>query len=51
MEDKKDLRLQMFDSLISLMEEARVEGDMGMMNSYARLVYETYQAILEEIDA
>ena len=46
-----ELRLALFDSLIELMEKARRAGDTEKLSNYARLVHETYQAILEAPDA
>jgi hypothetical protein len=40
----EDLRAQMFDSLIELMNEARLEKDAPMLEAYARLVHETWNA-------
>lgn len=44
----EELRLQMFNSLMELMEEARLAGDTEKLSNYARLVYETYLSILED---
>ena len=44
----EDLRLQMFNSLMELMEKARRAGDTEELSNYARLVYETYLSILED---
>jgi len=44
----EDLQLQMFNSLMELMEEARLAGDTEKLSNYARLVYETYLSILED---
>jgi hypothetical protein len=46
--DDEELRLQMFNSLMELMEEARLAGDTEKLSNYARLVYETYLSILED---
>ena len=44
----EDLRLQMFNSLMELMEKSRVANDTEELSNYARLVYETYLSILED---
>lgn len=41
----EDLRAEMFNSLIELMNEARLEKDAKMFEAYARLVHETWNAI------
>jgi predicted GNAT superfamily acetyltransferase len=43
----EDLRAHMLDSLIELMNEARLEKDALMFESYARLVHETWTAIMD----
>ena len=45
---KQDLRVEMLDSLMELMQEARLKKDMVMWDSCSRLVYETWQAIADE---
>ena len=44
----EELHLQMFNSLMELMEKARVANDTEKLSNYARLVYETYLSILED---
>ena len=49
-EAQKDLRLLMFDALIRLMDEARLNKDAEALINYARLVHETWQAMDDEYD-
>ena len=44
----EELRDHMFDSLIELMNEARLSEDMPMFNSYARLVHECWNETFPE---
>jgi hypothetical protein len=43
----EELRLQMLDSLIELMNRARLEKDAQMLDAYARLVHECWNAMTE----
>jgi hypothetical protein len=45
-EQEATLRAQMLDSLIELMNKARLEKDAPMLEAYARLVHETWNAIM-----
>ena len=45
--DDEELRHAMFNSLMELMEKSRLAGDTEKLSNYARLVYETYLAILD----
>jgi hypothetical protein len=47
-EAQKDLRLLMFDALINLMEEARLNKDEEAHFNYSRLVNETWQAMNDD---
>jgi len=47
-EARKDLQLLMFDALINLMDEARLNKDAEALINYARLVHETWQAMGDE---
>lgn len=47
-EEAQNLRVEMLDSLMELMQKARLSKDMVMWDSCSRLVYETWQAIAEE---
>jgi len=47
--DDEELRHAMFNSLMELMEKARLAGDTEKLSNYARLVYETYQSILDDM--
>jgi len=49
-EQRKDLQLLMFDALINLMDEARLNKDAEALINYARLVHETWQAMGDEYD-
>ena len=49
-ERRDELRWIMLDSLIHLMEKARLENDAEAVFGYARLAHETWQAILEYAD-
>ena len=42
----EDLKAQMLDSLIELMNKARLEKDATMLEAYARLVHETWTLIM-----
>jgi hypothetical protein len=43
--DDEELRVRMFDSLIELMNKARLEKDEVMFDACARLVHETWNAM------
>jgi len=43
----EDLKAQMLDSLIELMNKARLEKDALMFDAYARLVHETWTLIMD----
>jgi hypothetical protein len=47
-EQEEELRIQMLDSLINLMDKARCEKDMPMLEAYARLVCECWNAIVNK---
>lgn len=47
-EAKEDLRAEMLHSLIGLMNIARIDKDTEMLSVYARLVHETWTAIINE---
>lgn len=47
-EQEQDLRVQMLDSLIELMDKARREKDATMLDAYARLVHECWNAMANE---
>lgn len=49
-ERRDELRWIMLDSLIHLMDKARLENDAEAVFGYARLAHETWQAILEHGD-
>jgi hypothetical protein len=44
-QDKEELMFEMLDSLIELLNTARLETDAKMLDSYARLVHETWNAL------
>ena len=50
-EAQKELQIRMFDALINLMEEARLNKDAEALLDYARLVNETWQAMHDEEEA
>ena len=49
-EERDELRWVVLDSVINLMEKARLENDAEAVFGYARLVQETWQDILENGD-
>ena len=44
---EQDLRVEVLDSLMNLMQEHRLAKDMVMWDSTSRLVYEFWQAIAD----
>lgn len=44
-QDKEELMFEMLDSLIELLNTARLEKDAKMLDAYARLVHETWNAL------
>ena len=49
-EAKEDLKMEMFHSLVNLMNNARIDKDKEMLEVYARLVHETWTAIVHGED-
>jgi len=50
-QDKEEFMFEMLDSLIELLNTARLEKDAKMLDSYARLVHETWNTLKDEGDA
>ena len=46
-QEEQDFRFEMLDSLIELLNTARLEKDATMLDSYARLVHEAWTALKE----
>lgn len=49
-EERDELRWIVLDSVINLMDKARLANDVDAVLGYARLVQETWQDILENGD-
>jgi hypothetical protein len=48
--EKEELMVEMLNSLIELMNKARLEKDATLLDSYARLVHETWTHLKEAQD-